>query len=344
MKRSMCGIALLAAATALWSCNGDPTGSIRDSGQKVLTDPTTVFVDQGANKFVTAELVDGQGNQLEVDFTPQNVGAGITVVEDSTFLQTSFGHIQTQQRFIVTGVSGASTSFDLVSGGASATVPVKVIPASMVLTFSNPTPAANEAITVSAEGFTFLPDAFLAFGADTAVTVSVAEDGSSITILPPPGVTAAPTVNNVEVNFAPGAPLVIPAETELAVGPLTPLAGTDDPGTAPTIALPAIGETTRFYDAPNFAASIDAFYRITVPAEVGGVTVTLNWNSAADIDLIQCDLALAVCNFAGATAAKPESATFTLAPGTYSIIAELFAGTAPTNIFFAITPNAPAAP
>src|SRR5687767_2055239 len=85
MKRSMCGLVVLAAVTGLWSCNGDPTGSIRE-GEKVLADPAIVFIDQGATKFVTAELVDGQGNQLETDFQVQNVVAGITVEEDTTFV------------------------------------------------------------------------------------------------------------------------------------------------------------------------------------------------------------------------------------------------------------------
>jgi hypothetical protein len=351
MKRSMCGFVVLSAALAVASCGGDPTGDDIEQGQHVVADPSSLFVGEGESKFVTVELVDVLGNQLAADFEAQNVGPGITVEKDTTFHNTTIGTtLETSRRFIVTGVSGAATSFDLVSGGNSVTVATKVIPASLALTFSNPAPAANEEVTVTAEGFTFLPNAFLTFGADTAPTISVAEDGSSITILPPPGITAAPTVNNVEVNFARGAPLSIPATTELAVAPVTPLAGTSDPGTAPTIALPAIGETVRFFDAPDFVASADAFYKITVPAGVGGVTVTVNWNSAADVDLIEGNSACPTtfsptdCNFAAATGAKPESATYALAPGTYFIIAELFTGTAPTNIYFEITTVAPAAP
>jgi hypothetical protein len=211
MKRSMCGIALLAATTALWSCNGDPTGSIRDTGDRILVDPTSVFLDQGANKFVTVELVDGQGNQLEADFTPQNVGAGITVVRDTTFLQTSTGHIQTSERFIVTGVTPASTSFELASAGHVDTVPVRVLPISFAATFSNAAPALNEVVTITApSGFKFAPTATIIFGADTAVITTRAADSSSISFVPVPGaaaIAATPTVTGVLSDVAPAAPL-----------------------------------------------------------------------------------------------------------------------------------------
>jgi len=90
MKRSMWGITLIATAAGLWSCNGDPTGDLR-AGERIIADPASVFIDEGATKFVTVELVDGQGNQLATNFASQNVGAGITVAEDPTFLQTTIG-------------------------------------------------------------------------------------------------------------------------------------------------------------------------------------------------------------------------------------------------------------
>lgn len=253
MKRSMCGIALLAAATALWSCNGDPTDSIRDEPPKVLADPTDLVLNGGEAKFVTVELVDGQGNQLDAQFTPQNVSGEVTVVEDQTFLQTSAGRIKTASRFVVTGVSAGTTSFALVSDqGPSVTISARVI---------------------------------------------------------------------------------------------TPIAGTTDPATAPTIALAPVGQTVTIFDAPDFATSIDAFYKITVPPDAGGVTATLDWNSDADMDLFPCDAAtISVCDFTAATGSKPESASYVLAPGDYFFIAELFEGTAPSHISLAITTDPPAAP
>jgi hypothetical protein len=349
MKRLSRGTVVLAASVALWSCSGDPTASFRGGVARIDADPSSIFMTQGETKAVQVKVVDGQGNPLDeaVTVTP---GTGLTVASDTTFLPTTAttGELTYARRYNVTANAGVATSIILSAGGVADTVPVRVLPLGVALTFSNATPAANEEVTVTAEGFSFRPEAVVIFGADTAPTVSVSEDGSSMIILPSPGFTGAPTISGVEVNYAPGASLTIPSTSELTVGPVTPLAGTAAPGTAPTIPLPAVGETSRFYDAPDFAASADAFYKITVPAGLGGVTVTLNWNSSADVDLIEGPLTCATlftgCNFAAATSAKPESTTYTLTPGTYYLIAELFAGTAPTWIYLETTSEAPEAP
>jgi hypothetical protein len=331
MKRSMCGIALLAAATALWSCNGDPTGSIRDEGDTILVDPTSVFLDQGTNKFVTVELVDGQGNQLEADFTPQNVGAGITVVRDTTFLETSTGHIQTSERFIVTGATPASTSFDLVSGGESITVPVRVLPISFAAVFSTAAPALNEVVTITApSGFKFAPTATVIFGADTAVVTTRAADSSSISFVPVPGaaaIAATPTVTGVLSDVAPSAPLTIPTADALTIPAVAALPGTAAPGSAPAIPIPAAGQTTATFDAPDFAATIDHFYKLNV-TEAGDYTITVDWTIGNDVDAPVC-IADPTCgseDFVDPTVSgnKPESGTFTLPVGTSVLWVEDF--------------------
>jgi hypothetical protein len=330
MKRSMCGIALLAAATALWSCNGDPTGSIRDSGQTVLADPTSLFMDQGANKFVTVELVDGQGNQLEVAFEPQNVGAGITVVRDTAFLQTSTGHIQTSERFIVTGTAPTSTSFQLVSGGKSVTIPVKVTPAGVSVTLSNPTPAANEGLVITLPaGYKFGAGSGATVVATPGITTGRAADSSSVTVLLPPLTTGLITADSVQVDFLPGVSLSLPTTETVTVGAATTLPGTAAPGTAPVIAAPAAGLASALFDLPDFAATIDHFYKIDV-TEAGDYTITGDWSVGSDIDLFICvaDATCAAPNFFAATANKPESGTVTLPVGTHYLGVEDFGGDA----------------
>ena len=99
------------------------------------------------------QVLDELGNQLPVDFQPQNVGPGITVERDTTYLQTTIGtHLETAQRFIVTGTAPTATQFDLVSGGLSTTIPVKVTPTGTTATLSNPAPAMNEPLTVTLPG------------------------------------------------------------------------------------------------------------------------------------------------------------------------------------------------
>jgi hypothetical protein len=163
MTHSKCGLLLLLAAAAVAACGGDPTESFQGADEQIVADPTSLFLEQGASTFVVAELHDAQGNQLVADFEPTNVGAGITVVQDTAFLETTNGtKLQTRERFIVTGVTPGSTSFTLATGNTTLNVPVRVIPTSIAATFSNASPAVNEAITVT------LPADFK-FGADVAL-------------------------------------------------------------------------------------------------------------------------------------------------------------------------------
>ncbi|MFL5461058.1 MAG: hypothetical protein ACJ8AY_10285, partial [Gemmatimonadales bacterium] len=129
MKRSMCGLIVLAAVAGLASCGGDPTGDQIEQGQQVIADPSSMFLSTGGSEFVVVQVLDELGNQLPVNFEALNVGPGITVVRDSTYLQTTIGtNLETAQRFIVTGTAPTATQFELASNGVSTTIPVKVTP------------------------------------------------------------------------------------------------------------------------------------------------------------------------------------------------------------------------
>jgi uncharacterized membrane protein len=323
MKRSMWGITLLAAATGLWSCNGDPTGDLR-TGQKILADPASVFLDAGATKFVTVQLVDDQGNQLATDFSAQNVGSGITVEKDPTFLETTINTtLPTQARFVVTGGTPVVSSFDVVAGDTSITVPVRVLPTSIAPTFSNTVPAQNEAVTVTAPaGFSFADVSAVVLGADSGVVVSHAEDGSSFTFIPRPTLDTVPSKSRAIISGATSdlyssVPLTLPSVDSVTVSPAGPIAGTDAPATAPAIAAPGVGQSAAFFDKPDFAASADRFYRLDV-AEAGDYTISTDWNVGSDVDMLLCinDATCAAPNAAAATANKPESSTYTLPAGT----------------------------
>jgi hypothetical protein len=357
MKRSMCGLVLLVAATGLWSCNGDPTESIRE-GEKVLTEPSSVFVAEGGTKFVTVQLVDGQGNQLAADFTAQNVGAGITVEEDATFIPTSDGgHLQTRSRFIVTGVAPASTSFELVSGGGTATVPVRVTPVSATVTLSTPTPAANEGLVITLPaGYKFGTGAGANVAGTAAIVQAVAPDSSSITVLLPPGTTGPITVDSVAVDFVPGVLFSLPTADNVTVGPVTPLAGTGTPGTAPAITIQPVGGTTVFFDggtfdyqAPILGGAFGTFpsrlYDITV-AEATTLTTTVDWPSPEDLGiylfLANGTTETGAPGDAGGGGAHPETTTNTLAPGSYRMAVVNFNATNPPHFSLSVTTEAPA--
>jgi hypothetical protein len=249
MQRSMCGLAVLAALTSLWSCNGDPTESIR-GGERLIAEPTSILIEQGTTQFVTVRAVDNQGNALEAPVTVENVGAGITVVEDPTYLTTTINtRLGTSSRFVVGATGPATTSFLLRSGSDTLTIPVRVIPT---------------------------------------------------------------------------------------------LPGTTDPATAPVLALPPVGQSNNHFDIPALATNPFAYYQIVVPADVPAVTITLHWQGdETDIDLFVCPPPVpadfGTCDFAAATGAHPESHTYALAPGTYVLVVNLFAGAAPPNLFWEFT-------
>jgi hypothetical protein len=359
MKRSMCGIALLAAATALWSCNGDPTGSIRDSGQEILADPTSLFLSQGESKFVTVELVDGQGNQLAAEFTPQNVGAGVTVVRDSTFLQTTTGTpIQTSERFVVTGVAPGSTSFDVVSGTTTKTVPVRVIPTSFAATFSNATPAANEPVTITLPaGYKFVAGAGASTDQGPAIVQSFTVDSTGLVVLPAPGSTGSMTLDSVQADFLPGITLGgLPTDATITVAAVVPQAGTGATGTAPSLTVPAIDQTISFYDggtfdypAPILGGAFGNFparlYKLVLTTTTS-INFVLDWQSAEDLGIYfftsNGTTEVGSPGDAGGGGAHPETTTFTQPAGTYYVAIVNFNATNPP--FFALQMTGAALP
>jgi hypothetical protein len=106
------------------------------------------------------------------------------------------------------------------------------------------------------------------------------------------------------------------------------IAGTDDPGTAPSIISPVEGGSSLLFDKPAYdnAARIDAFYELVV-TEAGVYTVTVNWDIGTDIDLFLCPAAGVAtfdCDFQAATGAHPEVGVYDLTPGTYYVVVEDF--------------------
>jgi hypothetical protein len=342
----MCGLAILATAAGVWSCNGDPTGDFRGQGNRIIADPSVVVLSQGGQRFVTLQQVDEQGNQQAVDFQLKNVGAGLTVVLDSTFLGTTINtHLSTQQRFIVSGSGLLNSSFTVQTGGDTLQIPVTVTPVEVAPTFSNTTPAQNEPITVTTPaGYHYLRGAFVSFGADPAVVLSRSADSTTLTVVPVPGPAQAyrtATIDSIQADYIPGIPLVLPTTDSVLIPLLAPVAGTGSTGSAPTIPTPAVGEVSALFDVGTFTgtdiSSFDGgfslgaqYYKFTL-AEAGSVNITLNWtNTTPDLDLILCsDAACATEDDVAAGASQPESGDYNLAAGTYYIVVPFFPSTAP---------------
>jgi hypothetical protein len=346
MRRSLCGLAVLTALGGMWSCNGDPTESIRE-GERIIADPTAVFVNQGETKFVTVQLVDGQGNALAADIQSQNVGTGITVEEDATYLATTNGErVPTSTRFIVGGVAATSTAFEAAVGGTTLSIPVRVVPAGAgipLATVSSTGPNASDptVLTVPAP-FQFFPDsAFVTFDAGQGIAVDLSADGTSLTVLPPPGTTSTGTAY-VRADYIPTVPLATTTDLPLTISPTVPAqAGTGSLATAPAIPLSAVGG--GLWDAGTFPGTVfgaDQYYQFTIAAD-GDFTINVDWTTALDIDYFLCaDVACSDPDFTGATGDHPEIHDFTLVAGTYYLVVNLFTGPAPPWVRVAITPTA----
>jgi len=333
MRHSLCGLAVLTALAGMWSCNGDPTESIRE-GEKIIADPTSLFVDQGTTKFVTVQLLDGQGNQLGANIEAQNVSPGITVEKDPTYLATTNGdRIPTSTRFIVGAVDPTAASFEVVAGSVTDTIQVKVVPVASVplVTVSSTGPNASDptVLTVPAP-FQFFPDSTVTFDTGVGIVIDRAADGSSITVLPPPGATTTGTAV-IRANYIPEVPITTTTDVPLTISATVPaMAGTDNPATAPEITIPAAGASGGFFDAGSFGAATCGgnsgfpcqLYKIVLPADAT-FDINLTWNSTDDLGVYfltadgtadtdqACD-----DNFNGAEG-QPEHCTISLPAGTY---------------------------
>jgi hypothetical protein len=356
MKRLLCGSVVLAASLVLVSCNGDPTSEGRGDPTRILAEPSSVFLDQGEDQAITVTLLDDQGDPLAGVFEIASQGSGISVVKNEAFLGTTVGiPLESQAQFIVTaGDAPLPSSFTLTAGGLSIDIPVKVTPIDLAAgVFSNPTPAVNEPVTITAEGFTFLPTADISFAGTPALVLSIAEDGSSLTFLPAPGTVGPALVDSVSINFLPGAPLSLQTTAELAVAALVPLEGTDAPATAPELTVPPLGQTLTFYDggtydypSPIFGGAFGLFparlYSFTVPTD-GDYTFSLDWAGGVE------DLGIYIFLPDGTTETgdaadgleHPEVGTFTMTAGTYLLAVVNFNATNPEFITIQLTPEPP---
>jgi len=429
MNRLTSGMVALCALLLVAGCKGDPTDPLRNGIDKIVASPSQLFLELGGTKAVDVGAVDEQGNALEEDYQVTAVGSGISVKRDSSFrgvfLDDSTFAVPptaTQFRFTVSATAYGSTSFTVSAGGTDVVIPVQVVPQNqLAATFSNLAPALGETVTLTAPpGIQFAQTSTVNFGGTEAVILSVAADGSSIDLVPPPNLAAAQaTITDVAATATPGltytpntvdritteavpsypgtfsnlAPAVnepvtltltgatfdpaftlllgagpptllsstastvtflptpgtsallvvngiildaLPlfslslaaAETDAIVVDATvpTLGGTDSPATAPSLPVPAVGETSSIFDAPDFVATADHFYKFDV-ATAGDYTITMDWTAGSDIDMFLCPAPGAItgaCDFTAATGAHPESATFTLTPGTFYIVADDF--------------------
>jgi hypothetical protein len=272
-------------------------------------------------------VVDAQGNsQAITGFEVSGTSGAVGVVEDSTFQPTVTGPLPTERRLVVTANTTDSASVHVTANGVTKDIPVVVNPTSTTAALSTTNVAANQPFTISIAGqpWKFSSTAGANIAGSAGLNLGLSADSTTMTFLPFPGVSGPLVVDSVAPVYAPTLRFSLPTGDSITVGALTPASGTASASTAPPLPVPAAGTTTGFWDTPDFDATVDHFYKLSV-TEAGTYVISLNWDLASDLDLILCnDTACSAPDTQAASSNQPESGTYSLTPGTYYVLVEDF--------------------
>jgi hypothetical protein len=135
MNRLTSGMAALLAVALVGACSGDPTGDLRNGVSLLTASPSTLNVTLGKNKTTQITAVDDQGNDITSAFEVTDIGPGIEVKRDSTYLPIYLSDSTLSVppeaptfQYVVTATGLASSHFTVAVGDKSVTVPVLVAP------------------------------------------------------------------------------------------------------------------------------------------------------------------------------------------------------------------------
>jgi hypothetical protein len=324
-------VSLLAAALVA-GCSGDPTEDLRTGISSLTASPSTLNVTLGKNKTTLVTAVDSQGNQITSTFEVTDVGPGITVKRDSSYLPI-FVNDSTLSvppeapafQFVVTATGLESSHFTVTSGDKTVTIPVIVAPDPLTVPISTVATAGATSIdttTITAPaGYIFSPTSTVAFDAGDAATLGVSADGTQLFINAPPGATSKGIVTGVTVPYFPTAIVSDSTDVPVTISATVPARpGTDDISTAPELVAPTVsGARTGLFDGNGFGAANCGgnsgapcqLYKLTVPSDVT-IDATLTWNNDADMGLYVLDANgddadTGPCDADGRAAGEPET-------------------------------------
>ena len=227
---------VLFGAVAALACYGDPTGN-EGTPTDILAQPKVVYVPQGSTKPVVVTVLDEDGQALQADFTVSNVGPGITVAPDPTFLEVaSENQIRRQARFNVTAVDLAASSFVVNALGLSDTVLVTSIPAGLAATISDTAPALGDTISITAPAGTFFTAASTVTF-EGAMPFIVSQDATTIFFIPAPNTNGPAVVSEVGVASDPDLTFDLPTTTTVRTDSLVDI-GAGLSSTTPALGAP----------------------------------------------------------------------------------------------------------
>ncbi|HEU4829188.1 MAG TPA: hypothetical protein VFT04_08325 [Gemmatimonadales bacterium] len=350
MNRILRGAVVLAASALFAGCNTEPDETQGGDPTDIVVNPASVFIDRGDSNAVLIRLVDQQGTSLNSPISITAVSPGLSIFVDSMFRPTfnPDGTLQaetrnTELRIFVRGNNLEAGSFTVTAGGLTEEVPVTVTPTEITPAVSSVTPAIGEVVTITPEaGLTFSQTSTVvdAAGALAALTLSVAPDGSSMSVQFVEGFSGTPTITGIVPSYAPTLAVELPSTVDVTVGATVGVdfAGVDDPSTAPVL-HPAtsdrhVGIIDNGLAMPAVTPNTDGsrLYKLIVE-EGAEYTVELTWAGGKDLGVWVWDETFTTVigsDDAGGLNDGTETAHVELDPGTYFIEAGYFDYGAPT--------------
>lgn len=192
-------------------------------------------------------------------------------------------------------------------------------------------------VTLAIPGLKILPNAVVKIGGRAATTQNVAADGSSMTFLAGAG-PGPVTVDGVEFLAVPGTTINGLTLAGAPAFPATTWSGESPDDNAPVLTAISPGTPAVLLDSwtnvgPDpvgfgGTGTTGKWAKLVVPVG-GSYNVSIDWNTAGNINFGITDEAITVFLATALTSAKPESTTINLAAGTYWIVMGLIGNTDP---------------
>lgn len=344
MNRILRGAVVLAASALFVGCNTEPDEVGGGDPTDLFVNPGTVFVDRDDSTAVLIRVIDQQGTALNESITISNISAGLNISIDSLFrpvFDPATGTLvadtrNTELRIFVKGVALEAGSFTVSGGGLSEDVDVTVTPTSITPVLSTATPNIAEPFTITPEAGLIFTDATSlrdAAGNLAAVTLAVAEDGSSGTFLAIPGFAGDISITNVVPTYAPSLQVTLPSTVSFATSATVGagFTGIESAATAPLMNVLTPANVSGIVDVGTTYPGVDTgaggdgvrFYKLVVE-EAGHYDFTLTYDGGKDLGVYLYDEAggfldgIADSHGNGASA-SPEEGDIELEAGTYVI-------------------------
>lgn len=268
---------MFAAALGMVACKGDPTDSLRNGVDHVTASPTSLQINQGDSVGVILEALDEQGNRLNANFSASTTDPLLSVTRDIGFIPVydENNHLvpppeQTRARFFVKALGLTAATMSVTGGGSSRDLSVLTVPTRIGAIYTPAPPLNNigffDTISVAPPtGLSFdpaVPPLVAGAPGPPIVTDFTATNLSFILAGGTSGVLTAQMVFDFAGGTS-GATLVDSVVMNKPAG-----AGTDALATAPTIPIPATGNSEVVYDKLGFNNTADCLNSEGVPCRL----------------------------------------------------------------------------